>query len=202
MKTKIIITSILIILLFSSCILYFAPPPGGYEFRFKVDGEKNAKIRIEYIGNSYLNREAEIGEVTLPNFIQRYAQIDSKYDKLFDKFDPVYKIINTSKKDIYVLVILGGWAGEKAKPQTDCKPDFSDNYLYYIMSTYHKEDEDTDLDFKPGDSVKIDTSTKIKYIPRMQLYKRLTELKYPYIYKIPPNEKRIVHWGLTKEDVK
>ncbi len=200
MKTKIIITSVLTILLFSSCILYFDSPPGAYSLRFKIDGQKNAKIRIEYIGDKELRKEAEIGEVTIPGYIGVFAGTDSKYDKRFKKFDPIYRIINTSKKDIYVFVWFNQWCGEDAQPQTDCKPDFSDIYLYAIMNAYDKED--TDPNFKPGDSVNIDTERKIKYIPRMQLYKRLIELKYPYIYKIPPNEEHIVRWGLTKEDVK
>ncbi len=199
MKTKIAIILALVTLSFLSCIP-FDPPPGGYSFLFKVDGEKNAKIKIEYIGNKKFRKDIKIGEVTIPSYIRTFVGTDSEYDKNFKKFDPIYRIINTSQKDIYVFVRFHEWCGEDAQPQTDCRPDFSDIYLYGIMQIYHKED--TNPNFKPGDSVNIDTETKIKYIPRMQLYKRLIELKYPYIYKIPPNEERIVRWGLTKEGVK
>ncbi len=199
MRPKIVIILALILLSFASCIR-FAPPPGAYGFGFKADGEKNTKIRIEYIGHKELRDEVLIGDVTIPTYIRVSAQTDSEYDKYFDKFDPIYRITNTSKKDAYVFVELVGSGGENIKPQTDCKPEFSHIYLRGIIQIYDKED--TDPNFKPGDSVNIDTDTKIKYIPRMQLYKRLIELKYPYIYKIPPNEERIVRWGLTKEDVK
>lgn len=158
----------------------------GYVGHMKIDGKKNDKVFVKYIGPDKRKYKTEFRfdtELNVPYFGSFIANsICSSKDFRKKNYD-FLEIQNLSSENIYICAVLSG-----------AEVDKSPNYVRYVslLAIYGKQDKDPTYDYtkdKEFEGVKLD------YVDRYEFYEQLLKENYPYIIKLEPKKICIMKWN-------
>ena len=152
-----------------------------YGVVLKIDGKKDDKVSIKYIGPDKRNYKKGFrfsgSEENIPhNHISGAGTVCNTEDfRKHNNYD-FLEMKNLSAESIYVCAVLNG-------PEIDRIPDY---YRYAsLLKIYGKQDQDPNYDYtkdKQFEGVKLD------YVDRHEFYEQLIKDKYPYIIKLEPQQ--------------
>lgn len=159
----------------------------GYMVHLKIDGKKDDKVFIRYIGPKKENYEKEFRfyplEHNLPYF-QRRETMTNCYSKDFRNHNYDFlEIQNLGTEDIIICGVIEG-------VEVDKLPNSLRNVC--LLTIYGKQDKDPTYDYtkdKEFEGIKLD------YVDRYEFYEQLLKENYPYIIKLEPKKICIMKWN-------